>query len=63
MSGGFINPQYSIPTIMASAMFLNCEKTERHVAYEHKIIHTFGKMDTINPTSELVHQALSSSYT
>ena len=48
---------------MASAMFLNCERIERHVAYEHKIIHTFGKMDTINPTSELVHQALSSSYT
>jgi hypothetical protein len=57
MSGGLNNPQYSIPTRVASAMFLNWKNTERLMAWEHKIIHTFRKIDTINPTSELVHQA------
>ena len=45
-------------TLLYDEHYLNCERIERHVAYEHKIIHAFGKMNTINPTSELVNTKL-----
>jgi hypothetical protein len=39
--------------MMVSAI-LNWENIERLMALAHKIVHTFEKMDTINPTFELV---------
>ena len=46
------NGQYSILTMMVSASDYDSAKEIDRLALAHKIVHTFEKMDAINPTFE-----------
>ena len=50
------NGQYSILTMMVSASDYDSAKEIDRLALAHKIVHTFEKMDAINPTFELIDQ-------